>query len=49
MVNSKKRRRCEVCGREISREEYKEYSGMCWECRDQQLTEESDFIFGELQ
>jgi hypothetical protein len=40
--------RCEVCGREISQEEYDSYEGMCWEYWDDQLTEESDSMFGEL-
>jgi hypothetical protein len=39
---------CNVCGREISKEEYDSYDGMCWECWDDQLTEESDSIFSEL-
>ena len=39
---------CSVCGREISEEEYESYDGMCWECWDDQLTEESDDMFGDL-
>jgi hypothetical protein len=39
---------CQVCGREISREEHESYGGMCWECWDDQLTEESDTISGDL-
>jgi hypothetical protein len=39
---------CEVCGREISEEDYEQYDGMCWECWDDQLTEESDTMFGDL-
>jgi hypothetical protein len=39
---------CNVCGREISKEEYDSYDGMCWECWDDQLTEESDSMFSEL-
>jgi len=31
---------CSVCGCEISDEEYEDYDGMCWECWDDQLTEE---------
>ena len=39
---------CSVCGREVSEEEYESYDGMCWECWDDQLTEESDDMFGDL-
>jgi hypothetical protein len=39
---------CEVCGKEISKEEYESYDGLCWECWDDQLTEESDDMFGDL-
>jgi NMD protein affecting ribosome stability and mRNA decay len=48
MAQEKKKHHCEVCGREISQEEYDNYDGMCWECWDDQLTEESDSMFGEL-
>ena len=39
---------CSVCGREISEEDYEEYDGMCWECWDDQLTEESEDMFGDV-
>jgi Zn finger protein HypA/HybF involved in hydrogenase expression len=39
---------CSVCGREVSEEDYESYDGMCWECWDDQLTEESDDMFGDL-
>jgi len=39
---------CSVCGREISKEEYEAYDGMCWECWDDQLTEESETMFEDL-
>lgn len=39
---------CSVCGCEISEEDYETYDGMCWECWDDQLTEESDMMFGDL-
>ncbi len=39
---------CEVCGREITEEDYEDYDGMFWECWDDELTEESDSTFGEL-
>jgi NMD protein affecting ribosome stability and mRNA decay len=47
MPNEKKKHGCEVCGREIS-QEYESYDGMCWECWDDQLTEESDSMFGDF-
>ena len=39
---------CSVCGREISKEEYEAFDGMCWECWDDQFTEESDMMFEDL-
>jgi len=48
MAQEKKKHHCEVCGREISQEECEDYDGMCWECWDDQLTEESDTMFGDL-
>jgi hypothetical protein len=39
---------CSVCGREISEEDYEDYDGMCWECWDDQLTEESEDMFGNV-
>lgn len=39
---------CSVCGREISEEEYGAFDGMCWECWDDQLTEESETMFGDV-
>ena len=39
---------CSVCGREISEDEYENYDGMCWECWDDQLTEESEMMFGDV-
>jgi hypothetical protein len=43
-----KRYYCEVCGREITKEDNDNFEGMCWECWDDQLTEESDSMFGDL-
>ena len=40
--------RCSVCGIEISEEDYEAYDGMCWECWDDQLTEESEDMFGDV-
>ena len=34
---------CEVCGRKISKEECEAYDGLCWECWDDQITEECEF------
>jgi predicted nucleic acid-binding Zn ribbon protein len=39
---------CSVCGKEITPAECEDYNGMCWECWDDQLTEESDSMFGDL-
>ncbi len=39
---------CSVCGKEITKEDYDNYESMCRECWDDQLTEESDNMFGEL-
>ena len=39
---------CEVCGREISEEEYEAFDGMCWECWDDRFTEESEMMFGDV-
>jgi len=36
---------CEVCGREITREDYDNYQGMCWECWDSKIAEESEGMF----
>jgi hypothetical protein len=37
--------RCQVCGREIYKEDYDNYDGKCWECWVDPLTEESDSMF----
>jgi len=34
---------CEVCGRNINKEECEAYDGLCWECWDDQMTEECEF------
>ena len=47
-MRSPKKYECSVCGREISKEEHEDYEGMCWECWDDRLTEESDSMFDEL-
>ncbi len=48
MNSTKKKHFCEVCGKEITQQEYEDYEGMCWEYWDDQLTEESDTMFGDL-
>jgi hypothetical protein len=47
-TNPEKKFHCGVCGREISEDDYDSYDGMCWECWDDQLTEESDSMFGDI-
>jgi hypothetical protein len=37
---------CSVCGREISKEKYESYDGLCWECWDDRMTEEIDTTEG---
>jgi len=39
---------CSGCGREITEEDHEDYDGMCWECWDDQLTEESEDMFGDV-
>ena len=48
MSQEQRKYHCDVCGREISKAEYEDYDCMCWECWDDQLTEESDDMFGDL-
>jgi hypothetical protein len=45
---SEKKFYCSVCGCEIDEEEYESFDGMCWECWDDQMTEESEDMFGDL-
>jgi len=35
-----------VCGRKISKEEYKTNDGLCWECWGDRMTEEIDTTEG---
>lgn len=46
--DKEQKRYCSVCGREIDKDEYENYDEMCWECWDDQMTEESDMMFGDL-
>jgi hypothetical protein len=48
MVDEKNNRKCKVCRKEISEQDSESYDGMCWECWDDQLTEESESMFDEL-
>jgi hypothetical protein len=48
MSHNQKKYTCSVCGKEISEQDSESYDGMCWECWDDQLTEESDSMFDEL-
>ena len=45
---AEEKRQCSVCGKEISEETSESYDGLCWECWDNHLTEESDSMFGEM-
>ncbi len=47
-MSSEEKIHCEVCGREITKQDSDNYDGMCWECWDDRLTEESDSMFDEL-
>jgi hypothetical protein len=39
---------CSFCGKEITNDESRDYEGLYWECRENQLTEETDSMFDEL-
>jgi len=39
---------CSVCRREINKEEYEAFDGMCLECWDDRFTEESETMFGDV-
>ena len=39
-LTENKEHHCEVCRKEISKEEYESYDGLCWECWEDQMTEE---------
>ena len=41
-------KKCKSCGKEISEQDSESYDGLCWECWDDQLTEESISMFEEL-
>jgi hypothetical protein len=47
-LSSNKKYLCETCSREITKEDYDNYDGLCWECWDDQLIQESDSMFSEL-
>lgn len=46
--NGRKALACKVCGRDITKNDDDDYDGMCWECWDDRLTEESDSMFEDL-
>jgi hypothetical protein len=48
MIEEKNNRKCKGCGKEISAQDSESYDELCWECWDDQLTEESDSMFNEL-
>jgi hypothetical protein len=39
---------CSVCGCEIDEDEFESFGGMCWECWDDQMTEKSEDMFGDI-
>jgi hypothetical protein len=39
---------CSVCGCEIDEDEYESFDGMCWECWDDQMAEESEDMFRDV-
>jgi len=41
----KQKAACEVCGREITTEDYDNYQGMGWECWDSKIAEKSEGMF----
>jgi hypothetical protein len=48
VTEEKNNKKCKVCRKEISEQDCEDYNSMCWECWDDQLTEESDSMFDEL-
>ena len=48
MTEEKNTRKSKVCGKAISKQDSEDFEDMCWECGDDQLTEESDSMFDEL-
>jgi hypothetical protein len=47
-MSSNQKYYCKNCRKEISPNENQDYDGMCWECWDDRLTEESDSMFDDL-
>ncbi len=39
MTKNKREYRCEICDREISKEEYETYGGLCEECHEIEIDE----------
>jgi hypothetical protein len=48
VTEEKNVRKSKVCGKATSKQESEDFEDMCWECWDEQLTEETDSIFDEL-
>jgi hypothetical protein len=48
VTEEKNTRKCKVCGKASSKQDSEDFEDMCWECWDDQLTEESDSMFDEL-
>ena len=48
VTEEKNVRKCKVCGKAISKQDIEDFEDMCWECWDDQLTEESDSMYDEL-
>jgi len=47
-ADKKKKYYCSVCGCEIDDDEYESLEGMFCECWDDQMTEESEDMFGDV-
>ncbi len=46
--SSKVKHVCSTCGKEISEQDCQDYDSKCWECWDDQLTDESDSMIDDL-
>jgi hypothetical protein len=48
VTEEKNNRKCKACGKKINEQDCEDYEGICSECWDDQLTEESDSMYDEL-
>ena len=48
MTEEQNVRKCKVCGKAIGKHDREDFEDLCWECWDDELTEESDNIFDDL-